>query len=137
MLGVSLCINVQRICEDFLFGVYSLSGFAEVRLKIVRNVPYYAFSFPVSANMNVRKLHATAGMGLSKTPTAEIELSLCGSAVSSVSKVTCYLRCTRWVRAWPVRVKIYNGRSGIYYEKGTGVIDSNVRENFKCSLAQD
>ncbi|NXI58791.1 UBP54 hydrolase, partial [Chloroceryle aenea] len=28
-------------------------------------------------------------MGLSKTPTAEIERSLCGSTVSSVSKVTC------------------------------------------------
>lgn len=105
MLGVSLYINVQRIRDDFSFGVYSLSGFAEVRLKIVRNVPYYAFSLPVSANLNVRKLHATAGMGLSKTPTAEIERSLCGSDVSSVSKVTCYLRCTRWVRAWPVRVK--------------------------------
>uniref|UniRef100_A0A8C0BTM4 Ubiquitin specific peptidase 54 n=1 Tax=Buteo japonicus TaxID=224669 RepID=A0A8C0BTM4_9AVES len=43
----------------------------------------YPFDQSVSANMNVRKLHATAGMGLSKTPTAEIELSLCGSAVSS------------------------------------------------------
>ncbi|KAM6416142.1 ubiquitin carboxyl-terminal hydrolase 54 isoform 3-T3 [Rhynochetos jubatus] len=41
-----------------------------------------------SANLNVRKLHAAAGMGLSKTPTAEIERSLCGSTVSSVSKVT-------------------------------------------------
>uniref|UniRef100_A0A8C0BRV0 Ubiquitin specific peptidase 54 n=1 Tax=Buteo japonicus TaxID=224669 RepID=A0A8C0BRV0_9AVES len=41
----------------------------------------YPFDQSVSANMNVRKLHATAGMGLSKTPTAEIELSLCGSAV--------------------------------------------------------
>ncbi|XP_069652462.1 ubiquitin carboxyl-terminal hydrolase 54 isoform X7 [Haliaeetus albicilla] len=51
----------------------------------------------VSANLNVSKLHATAGMGLSKTPTAEIERSLRGSAVSSVSKVTCYLRCARWV----------------------------------------
>ncbi|XP_074881896.1 ubiquitin carboxyl-terminal hydrolase 54 isoform X4 [Buteo buteo] len=49
----------------------------------------YPFDQSVSANMNVRKLHATAGMGLSKTPTAEIELSLCGSAVSSVSKVMC------------------------------------------------
>ncbi|XP_035185336.1 inactive ubiquitin carboxyl-terminal hydrolase 54 isoform X6 [Oxyura jamaicensis] len=42
----------------------------------------------VSANLNVRKLHTTAGMGLSKTPTAEIERNLYGSAVSSVSKVT-------------------------------------------------
>ncbi|XP_029887204.1 inactive ubiquitin carboxyl-terminal hydrolase 54 isoform X2 [Aquila chrysaetos chrysaetos] len=57
----------------------------------------YPFDQSVSANLNVRKLHATAGMGLSKTPTAEIERSLCGSAVSSVSKVTCYLRCARWV----------------------------------------
>ncbi|XP_075278977.1 ubiquitin carboxyl-terminal hydrolase 54 isoform X3 [Opisthocomus hoazin] len=42
----------------------------------------------VSANLSVRKLHATAGTGVSKTPTAEIEHSLCGSTVSSVSKVT-------------------------------------------------
>lgn len=57
-------------------------------------------------NLNVRKLRATAGMGLSKTPTAEIERSLCGSAVSSVSKVTCcYLRCARGGRTWPVQVK--------------------------------
>ncbi|XP_050567877.1 inactive ubiquitin carboxyl-terminal hydrolase 54 isoform X4 [Cygnus atratus] len=42
----------------------------------------------VSANLNVRKLHTTAGMGLSKTPTAEIERNLYGSTVSSVSKVT-------------------------------------------------
>ncbi|KAM7102705.1 ubiquitin carboxyl-terminal hydrolase 54 isoform 2-T5 [Ciconia maguari] len=48
----------------------------------------YPFDQSVSANLNVRKLHATAGMGLSKTPTAEIERSLCGSTVSSVSKVT-------------------------------------------------
>ncbi|XP_069652458.1 ubiquitin carboxyl-terminal hydrolase 54 isoform X4 [Haliaeetus albicilla] len=57
----------------------------------------YPFDQSVSANLNVSKLHATAGMGLSKTPTAEIERSLRGSAVSSVSKVTCYLRCARWV----------------------------------------
>ncbi|XP_053927010.1 inactive ubiquitin carboxyl-terminal hydrolase 54 isoform X2 [Cuculus canorus] len=48
----------------------------------------YPFDLSVSANLSVRKLHATAGMGLSKTPTAEIERSLCGSTVSSVSKVT-------------------------------------------------
>ncbi|XP_041260805.1 inactive ubiquitin carboxyl-terminal hydrolase 54 isoform X5 [Onychostruthus taczanowskii] len=42
----------------------------------------------VSVNPGVRKLPAAAGMGLSKTPTAEIERSLCGSSVSSVSKVT-------------------------------------------------
>ncbi|XP_051473419.1 inactive ubiquitin carboxyl-terminal hydrolase 54 isoform X5 [Apus apus] len=42
----------------------------------------------VSVILDVRKPHATAGMGLSKTPTAEIERSLCGSTVSSVSKVT-------------------------------------------------
>ncbi|XP_051473418.1 inactive ubiquitin carboxyl-terminal hydrolase 54 isoform X4 [Apus apus] len=41
-----------------------------------------------SVILDVRKPHATAGMGLSKTPTAEIERSLCGSTVSSVSKVT-------------------------------------------------
>lgn len=64
-----------------------------------------AFSFPVSANLNVRKLHATAGTGLSKTPTAEIERSLSGSAVSSVSKVTYYLECARGERACPVQVK--------------------------------
>ncbi|XP_009895961.2 inactive ubiquitin carboxyl-terminal hydrolase 54 isoform X1 [Dryobates pubescens] len=48
----------------------------------------YPFDQSVSANLNVKKLHAAAGMGLSKTPTAEIERSLCGSTVSSVSKVT-------------------------------------------------
>ncbi|XP_017662622.1 PREDICTED: inactive ubiquitin carboxyl-terminal hydrolase 54 isoform X1 [Lepidothrix coronata] len=48
----------------------------------------YPFDQSVSVNLNVRKLPATAGMGLSKTPTAEIERSLCGSTVSSVSKVT-------------------------------------------------
>ncbi|XP_035185332.1 inactive ubiquitin carboxyl-terminal hydrolase 54 isoform X2 [Oxyura jamaicensis] len=48
----------------------------------------YPFDQSVSANLNVRKLHTTAGMGLSKTPTAEIERNLYGSAVSSVSKVT-------------------------------------------------
>ncbi|XP_075278976.1 ubiquitin carboxyl-terminal hydrolase 54 isoform X2 [Opisthocomus hoazin] len=48
----------------------------------------YPFDRSVSANLSVRKLHATAGTGVSKTPTAEIEHSLCGSTVSSVSKVT-------------------------------------------------
>ncbi|XP_009983908.1 PREDICTED: inactive ubiquitin carboxyl-terminal hydrolase 54 [Tauraco erythrolophus] len=48
----------------------------------------YPFDQSVSANLNARKLPAAAGMGLSKTPTAEIERSLSGSAVSSVSKVT-------------------------------------------------
>ncbi|XP_035393022.1 inactive ubiquitin carboxyl-terminal hydrolase 54 isoform X1 [Cygnus atratus] len=48
----------------------------------------YPFDQSVSANLNVRKLHTTAGMGLSKTPTAEIERNLYGSTVSSVSKVT-------------------------------------------------
>ncbi|XP_013815715.2 ubiquitin carboxyl-terminal hydrolase 54 isoform X1 [Apteryx mantelli] len=47
----------------------------------------YPFDQSVSANLNVKKLHATAGMGLSKTPTAEIERSLYGASVSSVSKV--------------------------------------------------
>ncbi|XP_010712694.1 inactive ubiquitin carboxyl-terminal hydrolase 54 isoform X2 [Meleagris gallopavo] len=48
----------------------------------------YPFDHSVSANLNARKLHTTAGMGLSKTPTAEIERTLYGSNVSSVSKVT-------------------------------------------------
>ncbi|XP_040419332.1 inactive ubiquitin carboxyl-terminal hydrolase 54 isoform X3 [Cygnus olor] len=48
----------------------------------------YPFDQSVSANLNVRKLHTTAGMGLSKTPTAEVERNLYGSTVSSVSKVT-------------------------------------------------
>lgn len=88
-------------------------------------------------NLSVRKLPATAGMGLSKTPTAEIERSLCGSTVSSVSKVTfCYLRYTRGGRAWPVQERIYSGTSETHYEKGTGIVDI-VRESFKCSLAQD
>lgn len=97
------------------------------------------FSFPVSANLNARKLHATAGMGLSKTPTAEIERSLCGSAVSSVSKVTWfYLRCARGGKSSAsASERIYNGRSRIYYGKGTGVIGTSVRENFKCGQAQD
>uniref|UniRef100_A0A8C3CKS0 Ubiquitin specific peptidase 54 n=1 Tax=Cairina moschata TaxID=8855 RepID=A0A8C3CKS0_CAIMO len=43
----------------------------------------YPFDQSVSANLNVRKLHTTAGMGLSKTPTAEIERNLYGSAASS------------------------------------------------------
>uniref|UniRef100_A0A8C0F087 Ubiquitin specific peptidase 54 n=1 Tax=Bubo bubo TaxID=30461 RepID=A0A8C0F087_BUBBB len=43
----------------------------------------YPFDQSVSANLNMRKLHATAGMSLSKTPTAEIERSLCGATVSS------------------------------------------------------
>ncbi|XP_010193417.1 PREDICTED: inactive ubiquitin carboxyl-terminal hydrolase 54 [Mesitornis unicolor] len=47
----------------------------------------YPFDQSVSANLTVRKLCATAGMGLSKTPTAEIERSLCGSTASSASKV--------------------------------------------------
>uniref|UniRef100_A0A8B9EFL5 Ubiquitin specific peptidase 54 n=1 Tax=Anser cygnoides TaxID=8845 RepID=A0A8B9EFL5_ANSCY len=45
----------------------------------------YPFDQSVSANLNVRKLHTTAGMGLSKTPTAEIERNLYGSTVSSVT----------------------------------------------------
>ncbi|XP_030308991.1 inactive ubiquitin carboxyl-terminal hydrolase 54 isoform X1 [Calypte anna] len=48
----------------------------------------YPFDQSVSAKLTSRKLHATAGMGLSKTPTAELERSLCGSTASSVSKVT-------------------------------------------------
>uniref|UniRef100_A0A669Q4Y3 Ubiquitin specific peptidase 54 n=1 Tax=Phasianus colchicus TaxID=9054 RepID=A0A669Q4Y3_PHACC len=43
----------------------------------------YPFDHSVSANLNARKLHTSAGMGLSKTPTAEIERSLYGSTVSS------------------------------------------------------
>lgn len=80
------------------------------------------FSFPVSANLNARKLHATAGMGLSKTPTAEIERSLCGSAVSSVSKVTWfYLRCARGGRAWPLQVKEFTmGEVEYIMEKALG-----------------
>ncbi|XP_043373936.1 inactive ubiquitin carboxyl-terminal hydrolase 54 isoform X9 [Dermochelys coriacea] len=44
-------------------------------------------SKPVSANITVRKLHTVAGMGLSKTPTAEIEHNLYGAIVSPVSKI--------------------------------------------------
>ncbi|XP_071896216.1 ubiquitin carboxyl-terminal hydrolase 54 isoform X4 [Anas platyrhynchos] len=54
----------------------------------------YPFDQSVSANLNVRKLHTTAGMGLSKTPTAEIERNLYGSAVSSVSKVMTFTKVT-------------------------------------------
>uniref|UniRef100_A0A8C3VBB3 Ubiquitin specific peptidase 54 n=1 Tax=Catharus ustulatus TaxID=91951 RepID=A0A8C3VBB3_CATUS len=45
----------------------------------------YPFDQSVSVNLSVKKLPATTGMGLSKTPTAEIERSLCGSTVSSVT----------------------------------------------------
>lgn len=89
-------------------------------------------------NLSVRKLPATAGMGLSKTPTAEIERSLCGSTVSSVSKVTfSCLRCTGGGRAHPVQEGICSGISEVHYEKDSGVVDINVRKNFKCRLAQD
>lgn len=72
-------------------------------------------------NLSVKKLPATAGMGLSKTPTAEIERSLCGSTVSSVSKVTFwFLRCTRRVRAHPVQERIYSGISEVHYERHWG-----------------
>ncbi|XP_067394020.1 ubiquitin carboxyl-terminal hydrolase 54 isoform X3 [Emydura macquarii macquarii] len=47
----------------------------------------HPLSKPVSANITMRKLHAVAGAGLSKTPTAEIERSLYGAIVSPVSKV--------------------------------------------------
>lgn len=47
----------------------------------------HPLSKPVSANITVRKLHTVAGMGLSKTPTAEIEHNLYGAIVSPVSKV--------------------------------------------------
>ncbi|XP_053162812.1 inactive ubiquitin carboxyl-terminal hydrolase 54 isoform X3 [Hemicordylus capensis] len=40
-----------------------------------------------SANLTTKKLHSGACMGLSKTPTAEIERSLYGAPVSPVSKV--------------------------------------------------
>lgn len=77
------------------------------------------FSFPVSANLNVRKLHTTAGMGLSKTPTAEIERNLYGSAASSVSKVMTFTKmCLGKGRKHFVRVKkVTVGRSGIYFKK--------------------
>lgn len=89
-------------------------------------------------NPGVRKLPATAGMGLSKTPTAEIERSLCGSSVSSVSKVTFWnLRCARGGRALTLQERIYSGISEVNYEQDTRVIFIHVRKNFKRSLAQD
>ncbi|XP_061856894.1 inactive ubiquitin carboxyl-terminal hydrolase 54 isoform X2 [Colius striatus] len=48
----------------------------------------YPFDQPASAEPSARKLPGTAGTGGSRTPTAEIERSLCGSAASSVCKVT-------------------------------------------------
>ncbi|XP_040293879.1 inactive ubiquitin carboxyl-terminal hydrolase 54 isoform X3 [Bufo bufo] len=47
-----------------------------------------AFGKPFLDNTSARKMQHAAGKGLSRTPTAEIERSLCGSTHSPVSKVT-------------------------------------------------
>ncbi|KAM4636313.1 ubiquitin carboxyl-terminal hydrolase 54 isoform 2-T2 [Discoglossus pictus] len=44
------------------------------------------FGKPLLDNTTVRKMHTTAGRGLSRTPTAEIERSLCGTTYTPVSK---------------------------------------------------
>ncbi|MEE6488485.1 hypothetical protein FKM82_015240 [Ascaphus truei] len=46
------------------------------------------FGKPLLDNTTVRKVQSAAGRGLSRTPTAEIERSLCGATQSPVSKVT-------------------------------------------------
>ncbi|KAG8551943.1 hypothetical protein GDO81_004347 [Engystomops pustulosus] len=45
------------------------------------------FGKPFLDNTSTRKMHNAAGRGLSRTPTAEIERSLCGTTRSPVSKV--------------------------------------------------
>ncbi|KAM6105473.1 LOW QUALITY PROTEIN: ubiquitin carboxyl-terminal hydrolase 54 [Pterocles gutturalis] len=90
----------------------------------------YPFDQSVSVNLNVRKLHATAGMGLSKTPTAEIERSLCGSAVSSVSKVT----CTREHSREPEEEEMYSAENFRRIARSlSGTVISNREETLVSS----
>ncbi|KAM6306483.1 ubiquitin carboxyl-terminal hydrolase 54 [Aegotheles albertisi] len=90
----------------------------------------YPFDQSVSANLNLRKLHATAGMGLSKTPTAEIERSLCGSTVSSVSKVT----CTRERSKEPEEEEMYSAENFRRIARSlSGTVVSNREETLVSS----
>ncbi|XP_073416137.1 ubiquitin carboxyl-terminal hydrolase 54 isoform X3 [Dendrobates tinctorius] len=50
--------------------------------------PRQTFGKPCLDNTSTRKMQHAAGRGLSRTPTAEIERSLCGTTHSPVSKVT-------------------------------------------------
>ncbi|XP_041329846.1 inactive ubiquitin carboxyl-terminal hydrolase 54 isoform X6 [Pyrgilauda ruficollis] len=84
----------------------------------------------VSVNPGVRKLPATAGMGLSKTPTAEIERSLCGSSVSSVSKVT----YTREHSREPEEEEIYSAENFRRIARSlSGTVISNREETLVSS----
>ncbi|PKK28302.1 ubiquitin specific peptidase 54, transcript variant X2 [Columba livia] len=90
----------------------------------------YPFDQSVSVNMNARKLHATAGTGLSKTPTAEIERSLCGSTVSSVSKVT----CTREHSREPEEEEMYSAENFRRIARSlSGTVISNREETLVSS----
>ncbi|XP_073541883.1 ubiquitin carboxyl-terminal hydrolase 54 isoform X3 [Phyllobates terribilis] len=50
--------------------------------------PRQTFGKPILDNTSTRKMQHAVGRGLSRTPTAEIERSLCGTTHSPVSKVT-------------------------------------------------
>ncbi|XP_061214629.1 inactive ubiquitin carboxyl-terminal hydrolase 54 [Neopsephotus bourkii] len=90
----------------------------------------YQFDQSVSVNLNVRKLHATAGMGLSKTPTAEIERSLSGSAASSVSKV----RYTREHSREPEEEEMYSAENFRRIARSlSGTVVSNREETLVSS----
>ncbi|XP_018766458.1 inactive ubiquitin carboxyl-terminal hydrolase 54 [Serinus canaria] len=90
----------------------------------------YPFDQSVSVNPGVRKLPATAGMGLSKTPTAEIERSLCGSSVSSVSKVT----FTREHSREPEEEEIYSAENFRRIARSlSGTVISNREETLVSS----
>ncbi|KAM4668118.1 ubiquitin carboxyl-terminal hydrolase 54 isoform 2-T4 [Amazona ochrocephala] len=90
----------------------------------------YPFDQSVSVNLNVRKLHATAGTGLSKTPTAEIERSLSGSAASSVSKVT----YTRELSREPEEEEMYSAENFRRIARSlSGTVVSNREETLVSS----
>nr|XP_054493551.1 inactive ubiquitin carboxyl-terminal hydrolase 54 [Agelaius phoeniceus] len=90
----------------------------------------YPFDQSVSVSPGVRKLPATAGMGLSKTPTAEIERSLCGSSVSSVSKVT----FTREHSREPEEEEIYSAENFRRIARSlSGTVISNREETLVSS----
>uniref|UniRef100_K7GBS1 Ubiquitin specific peptidase 54 n=1 Tax=Pelodiscus sinensis TaxID=13735 RepID=K7GBS1_PELSI len=70
--------ELESLYQASLTGRPVLGGLDNSRLPL---------SKPASANITARKLHPVAGIGRLKTPTAEIEHSLCGPIVSPVSKV--------------------------------------------------
>ncbi|XP_064573438.1 inactive ubiquitin carboxyl-terminal hydrolase 54 isoform X4 [Zonotrichia leucophrys gambelii] len=90
----------------------------------------YPFDQSVPVSPGVRKLPAAAGMGLSKTPTAEIERSLCGSSVSSVSKVT----FTREHSREPEEEEIYSAENFRRIARSlSGTVISNREETLVSS----